>query len=244
MVSFIAIQGIDSMKRLWYDCNLHNGEDYLPVHIPRNEPHKVEGMIPMSGKKKDNDTSNAAETVPFINDDDTDQGHPSLATEAEDDWTDEDDFVFDVNLLPQGVNLVDLAPDFVRPEGFLMVPRLNKKTGEVFPMNATFAGILHDIIPWKDARGKERLWFACESTADFPEVMFTGKDEQNREFTKPVVKGTRVGISGSGAINALKSKKGHFIYLRWTGNKVTVKNGDMWEIKAKVSDKPVLEVKD
>ncbi len=200
----------------------------------------------MSGKKnRDNDAPNAAETASFVSDDDTDQGHPPLPADGpDDDWTDEDDFVFDVNLLPQGVNLVDLAPDFVRPEGFLMVPRLNKTTGEVRPMNATFAGILHDIIPWKDKRGKERLWFACEATADFPGVMYTGRDEENREFTKPVVKGTRVGISGSGAINALKSKKGHFIYLRWTGNKVTVKNGDMWEIKAKVSDKPVVEAKE
>lgn len=195
----------------------------------------------MVKKKDDNLEPNAAETSALAADDDTDQ-HPPLPA-ADDDWTDEDDFVFDANLLPQGVNLVDLAPDFVRPEGFLMVPRINKRTGEVFPMNATFAGILHDIIPWKDARGKERLWFACEATADVG-ATFTGKDEENRDFTKPVIKGTRVGISGSGAINALKGKKGHFIYLRWTGNKVPTKNGDMWEIKAKVSDKPVVEAKE
>ena len=111
-------------------------------------------------------------------------------------------------------------------------------------MTTTFVGILHDIIPWKDNRGKERVWFACEATAGVNGAQYTGRDEQNREFKKPVEKGMRIGISGSGAINALKAKKGHFVALHWTGNKVTVKNGDMWEVKAKVSDKPVIEVKD
>jgi len=171
----------------------------------------------MAKKREDNETVN-----PEIHaDDDTAQEHPNIP--ADDDWSDEDDFVFDTNLLPQGVNLIDLAPDFVRPEGFLMVPRFNKKTGEISPMKTTFAGILHDIIPWKDNRGKERLWFACESTADIPEVTFTGRDEEGKEFMKPVVKGTRIGISSSGAINQLKNKKGHFIYLHWTGNKVPTK---------------------
>jgi len=175
--------------------------------------------------------------------DDDDTTLPTVGEEGDVLYTD-DEFEFDANLLPQGVKLVDLAPDFIRPEGFLMVPRLNKKTGEVSPMQTTFVGILHDIIPWKDNRGKERLWFACEATAAVGNAQYTGKDEQDREFKKPVEKGTRVGISGSGAINALKSKKGHFIYLHWTGNKVTVKNGEMWEVKAKVSDKPVIEVKE
>ncbi len=171
-------------------------------------------------------------------DDDAEVNPPML---AEDDADFDDDFEFDLNLVPQGVNLVDLAPDFVRPEGFLMVPRLNKKTGEIFPMNATFVGILHDIIEWEDNRKKKRLWFACEATAEIPGAMLVRRDEQNRETRIPVVKGTRVGISGSGAINALKSKKGHFVYLYWTGSKVTVKNGDMWEVKAKVSKEPVVQ---
>jgi len=171
-------------------------------------------------------------------DDDSVEANPPILDEGDADF--DDDFEFDLNLVPQGVNLVDLAPDFVRPEGFLMVPRLNKKTGEIFPMNTTFVGILHDIIPWKDNRGKERLWFACEATADIPGTQLVGRDEQNRETRAPVLKGTRVGISGSGAINALKSKKGHFVYLYWTGSKVTVKNGDMWEVRAKVSKEPVV----
>ena len=171
-------------------------------------------------------------------DDDSVEANPPMLAEGDADF--DDDFEFDLNLVPQGVNLVDLAPDFVRPEGFLMVPRLNKKTGEIFPMNATFVGILHDIIPWKDNRGKERLWFACEATADIPGTMLIGRDERNLETRAPVVKGTRVGISGSGAINALKNKKGHFIYLYWTGSKVTVKNGDMWEVRAKVSKEPMV----
>ena len=69
-------------------------------------------------------------------------------------------------------------------------------------MTATFAGILHDIVPWTDNRGKQRVWFACEATADIPNAFYTGKDEQNKDFTKPITKGTRIGISGSGAINA------------------------------------------
>jgi hypothetical protein len=179
------------------------------------------------------DTGNGPEA-----DDDTGEVNP-LEVEADDD--DAEDFQFDAALLPQGVKLVDLAPDFVRPEGFLMVPRVNKKTGEIAPMTATFAGILHDIVPWTDNRGKARVWFACEATADIPNAFYTGKDEQDKDFTKPITKGTRIGISGSGAINALKAKKGHFIALHWTGRKVTVKNGDMWEVKAKVSESPVVE---
>lgn len=146
-------------------------------------------------------------------------------------------------LIPEGVELVDLAPDFVRPDGFLMVPRINKKTGEIYPMTATFAGILHDVVPWIDSRGKERVWFACEAAADIPGTNYTGQTEvdgKTVEFTKPVLKGSRIGISGSGAINALKAKKGYFIALHWTGRKVTVKNGEMWEIDAKVSAKPVI----
>lgn len=195
----------------------------------------------MSAKKNKDTDPNAAEMA-SLQADDGNIENPTL--ESPEDWEDEDDFVFDENLLPQGVSLVDLQPDFVRPEGFLMVPRMNKRTGEVFPPRTTFAGILHDVIPWKDNRGKERLWFACEATADIPGTMFTGKDEDGKDFQAPVVKGSRVGISGSGAILALKAKKGHFIYLHWTGNKVTVKNGEMWEVRAKVSDKPVVEVKE
>lgn len=194
----------------------------------------------MSGKKK-NSEPNAASTDAGFEPDDDNIADPNIDPQA-DDFDEEEGFEFDASLLPAGIKLVDLAPDFVRPEGFLMVPRLNKKTGEIRPMKTTFVGILHDIIPWKDNRGKERVWFACEASADIPGTMFTGRDEQNREFTKPVIKGTRVGISGSGAILALRAKKGHFVALHWTGNKVTVKNGDMWEVKAKVSEKPVIEV--
>jgi hypothetical protein len=123
-----------------------------------------------------------------------------------------------------------------------MVPRLNKKTGEISPMTTTFAGILHDVVPWTDNRRKERVWFACEATAPTG-ATFTGQNEEGKEFRKPVIQGTRVGISGSGALNALKTKKGHFIYLHWTGNKVAVKNGEMWEVLARVSSQPVIEVK-
>lgn len=171
-------------------------------------------------------------------DEETGEVNP-LEVEADDD--DAEEYQFDAALLPQGVKLVDLAPDFVRPEGFLMVPRINKKTGEISPMTATFAGILHDVVPWTDARGKARVWFACEATADIPNAFFTGKDENNKDFTRPITKGTRIGISGSGAINALKAKKGHFVALHWTGRKMPVKNGDMWEVKAKVSESPVVE---
>jgi hypothetical protein len=174
-------------------------------------------------------------------DDDDVEVIPNLENEADDD-VDIEDEDFDFTLLtPEGIKLVDLQPDFVRPEGFLMVPRLNKKTGEIAPMNSTFAGILHDVIHWKDSRGKERLWFACEATSDIPGVQVAGKDsETKKEFVKPLSKGMRVGISGTGAINALKAKKGHFIALHWTGRKVTVKNGDMWEVKARVSEAPVI----
>lgn len=159
---------------------------------------------------------------------------------AEGEGEPDDDFQFDLSLLPKGIKLVDLAPDFVRPEGFLMVPRINKKTGEVFPATTTFAGILHDVIEWTDARGKKRVWFACTAAATFPDCHYTGRNEGNEPFTDKVKKEDRIGISSSGAINALRTKKGHFVYLHWTGNKVTVKNGEMWEIKAKVSEEPVV----
>lgn len=175
-------------------------------------------------------------------DDDTGEGlTPPVDSEVDDDDEGEDIFDFS-SLLPEGVKFVELTPDFVRPEGFLMVPRINKKTGEVFPMTSTFVGILHDIVPWTDNRGKARVWFACEATAEVPGVNLTGQDvESKKDFIKPVLKGTRVGISGSGAINALKTKKGHFIALHWTGRKVSVKNGEMWEVQAQVSEEPVIK---
>jgi len=190
-------------------------------------------------RKKGGDVSEEQGTDTTLEPDDDTTANP-LENEVDDDDM-EDIFEFDAALLPQGVKLVDLAPDFVRPEGFLMVPRINKKTGEIAPMTTTFAGILHDIVPWVDDRGKQRVWFACEATADIPGSSYTGRDEKNKDFTKPITKGTRIGISGSGAINALKAKKGHFIALHWTGRKVNVKNGDMWEVKARVSEKPVVE---
>jgi hypothetical protein len=68
-----------------------------------------------------------------------------------------------------------------------------------------------------------------------------GKDEKTNEpFQKPVLKGDRIGISCSGAIDALRSKKGHFILLHWTGaRKQTKKRRPMWEVIAKVSKDPV-----
>lgn len=191
----------------------------------------------MAGKKKNGAVDDQGTDTGLEADDDVNEN--PLANEADDD--DAEEFVFDAALLPQGVKLVDLAPDFVRPDGFLMLPRINKKTGEISPMTATFAGILHDVVPWTDNRGKQRVWFACEAGADIPGGFYTGVDENEKEFTKPITKGTRIGISGSGAINALKAKKGHYILLHWTGRKVAVKNGDMWEVKAKVSESPVVE---
>ncbi len=193
-------------------------------------------------KKKDSGVDGQDIDTGFEADTDVETVENPLEVEADDD--DVEEYQFDAALLasvPKGVKLVDLAPDFVRPEGFLMVPRINKKTGEIAPMTATFAGILHDIVPWTDNRGKARVWFACEATADIPGAFFTGKDENNKDFTKPITKGTRIGISGSGAINALKAKKGHFVALHWTGKKVAVKNGDMWDVRAKVSESPVVE---
>jgi hypothetical protein len=140
-------------------------------------------------------------------------------------------------------DLVDLTPDFIRPEGFLMVPRADKRTGEITPSETTFAGILNDVIPWKDKRGKDRVWFSCTATATIPNMFYVGRDDETKKpFQKPVEKGARIGISGSGAINALKSKKGHFILLHWTGAKKPTKNGDMWEVIAKVSKEPVENV--
>jgi hypothetical protein len=189
--------------------------------------------------KRKNTPNSESDVGEFEPDDDNVDVNPPIMADGDADFDDE--FEFDLSLVPKGVDLVELAPDFVRPEGFLMVPRINKKTGEIFPMNTTFVGILHDIIPWKDNRGKERVWFACEATAEVPGTMLVGRDEHNHETRAPVVAGTRVGISGSGAINALRNKKGHFIYLYWTGSKIQVKNGDMWEIKAKVSKEPVIQ---
>jgi hypothetical protein len=190
--------------------------------------------------KKKNNPESATDNVNYDGPNDVDLDNeelpPANSLPGGDDGDDE--FEFDMSLLPKGVKLVDLAPDFIRPEGFLMVPRLNKKTGEIFPMTATFFGLLNDVVPWKDNRGKERFWYSCTSMANFPDMQYTGRDEQNKAFVKPVQKGDRIGISSSGAIYALKNKKGHYVYLHWTGNKIDTKNGPMWEIKAKVSKKP------
>ena len=191
---------------------------------------------------KGNDTEMDTEPTP---DDDTihaeQPGTEGVSAAPDDDEADE--FEVDASLIPSDVELEDLAPDFVRPEGFLMVPRLNLKTGVISPMSTVFVGVLNDIVPWKDNRGKDRVWYACTATSDLPKTMYTGKDEKGKEFQKPVMKGDRIGISGSGAINALKTKKGHLVYLHWTGNKVAVKNGQMWEVKAKVSKAPLPEPK-
>lgn len=189
------------------------------------------------GKMTDNANPNDDEGIPPDSQFD-DEGIPPEMAEGDPD----DDFQFDMSLLPKGVELVDLAPEFVRPEGFLMVPRINKKTGEVYPTTTTFAGVLHDVVEWTDNRGKKRVWFACTAAIPFDDCHYTGRTEDNKPFTDKVKKEDRIGISGSGAINALRTKKGHFIYLHWTGNKVTVKNGEMWEIKAKVSKDPVIKV--
>jgi hypothetical protein len=206
--------------------------------------NRRKGMDTNMAKKKSNNDLGETSSTEFESDTDEGTDNPLAGGESEPDTDEEEDiFEFDAALLPQGVKLVDLAPDFVRPEGFLMVPRINKKTGEISPMTTTFAGIVHDIVPWTDNRGKARVWFACEATADVPGTFYTGKDENDRDFKKPLVKGTRIGISGSGAINALKTKKGHFVALHWTGRKVSVKNGEMWQVIAQVSDVPVIEQK-
>src|SRR5262245_550503 len=125
--------------------------------------------------KKNKNTEPAGDETDYNQADDDNPEQPGIDSLVDDD-EEEDGFDFGA-LLPQGVEFVDLTPDFVRPEGFLMVPRLNKKTGEIFPMNSTFVGILHDVVPWKDNRGKDRLWFACEATIDIPGVHITGVDE-------------------------------------------------------------------
>jgi hypothetical protein len=163
--------------------------------------------------------------------------------EAGDADLEDEEYEFDPALALKGIELVDLTPDFIRPEGFLMVPRADKRTGEITPSETTFAGILNDVIPWKDKRGKDRVWFSCTATATIPNMFYVGRDDETKKpFQKPVEKGARIGISGSGAINALKSKKGHFILLHWTGAKKPTKNGDMWEVIAKVSKEPVENV--
>lgn len=190
--------------------------------------------------KKDKTAKMTTNETSDVNEGDSDF-HEEPGELADNDIEDEE-FEFDPGLMLQGVELVDLTPDFIRPAGFLMVPRINNKTGEVFPKNTTFAGILKDIIPWKDNRGKERIWFSCIATSTVPGVQYTGRDDEKRTFVKQVEKGDCIGISGSGAINALKSKKGHFVLLHWTGAKIPTKNGAMWEIIAKVSKEPVEKV--
>lgn len=187
--------------------------------------------------KKDKTAKMAANESNDVIENDSDFQEEPGQLEEED--IDDEEFEFDASLMLQGVELVDLSPDFIRPVGFLMVPRINNKTGEVSPKTTTFAGILKDVIPWTDNTGKERMWFSCIATSTIPGVQYAGRDDNKVPFTKPVAKGDCVGISGTGAINALKSKKGHFILLHWTGAKVKTKRGAMWQIIAKVSKEPV-----
>ncbi len=190
--------------------------------------------------KKDKSAKMATDETNNVSEGDSDY-HEEPGELAETD-VDDEEFEFDASLMLKGVELVDLAPDFISPAGFLMVPRINNKTGEIFPKNTTFAGILKDVVPWKDNRGKERVWFSCVATTAIPGVQYTGRDEDKKTFVKPVQQGDCIGISGSGAINALKSKKGHFVLLHWTGAKKPTKNGAMWEVIAKVSKEPVEKV--
>jgi hypothetical protein len=191
--------------------------------------------IPMATKDKKKDKS-PDRTDDFSDSDNHD--NPAIS-DGTDEIEEEEEFEFDASLLLEGVELVELTPDFIRPAGFLMVPREIKRTGEISPPEATFAGILNDIISWKD-KDKERYWFSCTATSTIPNVYYVGRDDKTKEsFQKPVLKGDRIGISCSGAIDALKSKKGHFILLHWTGARKPTKRGSMWEVIAKVSKDPV-----
>ncbi len=150
---------------------------------------------------------------------------------------DVEDFEFDSALMLEGIEVVDLSPDFIRPEGFLMIPRLDKKTGEISPQTATFYGILNDVIKWKDKRGKDRFWLSCIATATVADSICVSRPDNDDEedVIKPVEPGDCVGISGTGAIAALRTKKGYFVALHWTGRKIESKNGAMWEIIAQIS---------
>jgi len=74
----------------------------------------------MSGRKNRSGVDGETETTLEADDVSEEVTNP-LEVEADDD--DAEEYQFDAALLasaPQGAKLVDLAPDFVRPEGFLI----------------------------------------------------------------------------------------------------------------------------
>lgn len=138
--------------------------------------------------------------------------------------------------IPQGMEMGNLRPDFEPIIGFLQRPSKDN------PNPVRFAGILIEAIEFTNERKQKAHWFVMVSTQDQDCFAL-----DNDEGEIPVEKGSRVGISESGAIKALAeknsagqlAKKGHFVILQWTGEKIATKNGDMWEVLAQVSTKPV-----
>jgi hypothetical protein len=134
------------------------------------------------------------------------------------------------------MEMEDLRPDFEPVKGFVVVPRFNKLTMKVEPATADFAGVVTEVVNYEDDRGKPRFFVTCVSLADQPHAAYWD-GENKREV--PIKKGDRVGVSGTGAISALKDKKGHYAVMHWTGTKKETKNGEMWEVNTKVSKAPV-----
>lgn len=123
----------------------------------------------------------------------------------------------------------DLRRNFEPILGFLKKPHKNNVT----PVD--FVGILRDVVPFKDDRGKDTEFYVFVSTSDQPKTFYVTEDDE----TLPVKKGDRIGVSGSGAIKGLKDKKNHVAILHYTGEKISTKNGDMWVVDTKISKTPL-----
>ena len=129
-----------------------------------------------------------------------------------------------------GLEFEELRVPRTEIQGFLVRPHKDNTK----PVK--FVGVLRDEVTYKDDRGKDQTLFMFESMTDQPEAFYTDSESEQRH---PIQKGTMVGISASGAIKALVGKKNHVAILEYTGKKIPTKNGDMWEINAKVSKTPL-----
>jgi len=135
-----------------------------------------------------------------------------------------------------GFEFEDARPPMMQIDGFLRRPHKDR------PEPTQYIGVLRKTVDYKDERGKEQFFLIFETLTDQPESKY---ETQANETTGQaegeiltVAKGLMLGVSGSGAIKAVREKVNHIVRLVYTGKKVTTKNGDMWEVDAKVSTKP------
>ena len=139
--------------------------------------------------------------------------------------------------LPGDLTMGELRPDFEDISGFVRQP--HKDDEEEIPR--AFNGVLRSIVPSKKAN--RAAWGVFEVFEDQPECEVI--DDENESTSASA--GMFVGVTIKGALKTLldKTDDGDFKYLdrycriRWTGKKIEVPTGEMYEAKCLISKETV-----